>query len=121
MKPRNKSSFATICLHIAALCFCILPPAICTLFYFPLWRGSSAKTLAGGTMLLLLLSAMPLLKLIRHRLRSVAGYVGWLVLFILFLTLSSIAHEMTVISFYGFIGNLIGAVLFKISDRRRGE
>lgn len=121
MKPKNSSAFVSFCLHIVALCFCILPPALCTLFYFPLWRGSSAKTIAGGTLLLLLLSAMPLFKLIRHKLKSVAGYVGWLVLFILFLTLSSIAHEMTVISFYGFIGNLIGAVLFKISDRRRVE
>ena len=121
MKSKNNSPFVNVCLHITALCFCILPPAICTLFYFPLWKGSSVKTVAGGTLLLLLLSAMPLFKLIKRKLESAAGYVLWLILFILFLTLSSIAHEMTVISFYGFVGNIIGAVLFKICERRKGK
>jgi hypothetical protein len=41
----------------------------------------------------------------------------WFIIFVLFLLLSEIADEMTVISATGFIGNCIGALLFKLADR----
>jgi hypothetical protein len=37
----------------------------------------------------------------------------------LFLSLSAIAKEMTVISFFGFVGNLLGAVCFRVIKMRR--
>ena len=56
-----------------------------------------------------------------HPQRAPASYTVWLVIFIAFLILSNIAHEMTVISFVGFLGNLIGAVLFKLSGKIGGD
>jgi hypothetical protein len=41
----------------------------------------------------------------------------WLALFVIFLLLSKIAEEMTVISFVGFIGNSFGAIVFKLSEK----
>ena len=41
----------------------------------------------------------------------------WLIAFILFLSLSRIADEMTVISFVGLISNLIGSLIFKLARR----
>ena len=114
----NKRGFVSFCLHILGILLCTLPPAICTLCYFPLWTQSSEKTLAGGVLILLLLSAYPILKLIRKRLSSAASYVIWLVIFVSFFLLSRIADEMTVISFYGFVGNLLGAVCFALGRRR---
>jgi len=110
--------FVNSCLHIIGLMFCVLPPAVCTLCYFPLWKSEGGGTvIAGGCALLLVLSAIPLMRIIREKLKSPASYVLWLLAFLLFLGAARIADEMTVISFVGFVGNLIGALLFKLGGR----
>ncbi len=110
--------FVNSCLHIIGLMFCILPPAVCTLCYFPLWRSEGGGTvIAGGCALLLALSAIPLMRIIREKLRSPASYVLWLAAFLLFFGVARIADEMTVISFVGFVGNIIGALFFKLGGR----
>ena len=48
-------------------------------------------------------------------LKSPAVYTLWLIAFIAFSSLSRIADEMTVISFFGFISNAAGAVLFRLA------
>jgi len=118
---QNKPFIARFCLHITGLLLCILPPLICTLSFFPLWKYSYGKTLAGGTLLLILLSALPLFKLIKKRLSSPAGYTVWLILFVVFLLVSKIADEMIVISFYGLTGNILGAICFAISEKREDK
>ena len=120
-RPTSKSRAGRLLLHIAGLLLCVIPPTLCTLLYFPVWRQSSAKTLAGGTLLILMLSAYPIVKLIRRYLRSPSAYLMWLFIFIGFLLLSAIAYEMTVISFFGFLGNLLGAVCFKAADKGRSD
>ena len=120
MKRQNNSTFVKHALHILALSLCILPPALATLFYFPLWqtRGGAAL-LSGGTVLLIALSAIPLMKFIAAKIRSAASWVMWSFIFVAFFLLSRIADEMTVISFFGALGNILGALVFKIA--KRGE
>ena len=116
---RNNRFFVNLCLHIAGLCCCILPPAICTLAYFPLWKeAGGGAVIAGGCALILVLCAMPLYKLLHSALRSSASYIIWLVAFLTFFALSRIADQMTVISFAGLVGNLVGAILFKLGGQR---
>lgn len=121
MIPSRKSvDYVNFALHILGFSLCILPPSVCTLLYFPIWNEiSTARTLAGGCALLLAMSFYPLVKYARRVLSSVSSYVMWLVIFLLFLSLSAIAEEMTVISFFGFVGNLLGAVCFRIIKLRR--
>lgn len=122
MKERQKSNtFVIFGLHIIGFLLCIAPPAICTLMYFPLWKsGGYEQCIAGGSALLLALCMIPLYKLIKQRLKSFGSYIMWLVLFLLFFGLSRIADQMTVISFVGFVGNLLGAICFGISKRMKG-
>ena len=105
-------------LRAAALAISILPSAITALLYFPLWaeRGSGA-VLSGFAAFLLLLSALPLYRLVKRLLSSPSVWVMWLFTFILFYTMSRIADEMTVISLVGAISNAIGAILFRIAGR----
>lgn len=103
--------------RIIGLSLCIIPPLCATLFYFPMWSVEGAKIVPGITLVLLLLSALPLYKLLRDALRSPASYAVWLILFILFLLLSRIAEEMTVISFVGFIGNAVGAIFLRLGRK----
>ena len=117
---RNKPSFVNIILHILAFSLCIVPPALATVFYFPVWVDKgSGYALAGGGVLLLVIFALPLFRRLSLIFAKATPYVLWLSIFLIFFGLSKIASEMAVISFAGFIGNLLGAFVFRIRDRRR--
>ena len=118
MKTSKTNIFVKIGLHILGFSLCILPPAICTLCYFPLWKHVGYHScIAGGVALLLALSALPLYKFIRRKLMSFSSYIMWLFLFLIFWGMSRIADQMTVISLVGFIGNLLGAICFHLAGR----
>ena len=124
MKTEKTNVFAKLSLHSVGFLLCIVPPAVCTLMYFPLWKEVGYEScIAGGAALLLVLALIPLYKLIRKGLASYSSYLMWLLLFLLFLGLSRIADEMTVISFVGFVSNLLGAICFYFAKRcfGRGE
>ena len=105
-----------------ALLVCIAPPLIATVSYFPIWmiRGD-AYVLSGFALCLAMLSLIPFYKHLSKILRSPSTYTVWLILFIVFFLLSRIADEMTVISFIGFICNLLGALLFRLARRLEGK
>ena len=105
-------------LRAAALSVSILPSAIAALLYFPIWaeRGSDA-VISGFAAFLLLLSALPLYRLVKRLLASPSVWVMWLFTFILFYTMSKIVDEMVVISLVGTISNALGAVMFNIAGQ----
>ena len=111
-----------ILLTLLGVAVSTLPVTVCTVSYIPIWqyRGSGA-VLSGFALVLLLLCFVPLFKLVKRLLSSPAAHTMWFVCFVLFFSLSKIADEMTVISFVGFVSNLIGAAIFKFAGRSSGE
>lgn len=115
----NKHPVRNLLLRALGLALCVIPPAAAALCYFPVWRAAGGEVLLSGTTILLLtVAAIPVYKLISAHLRSPAAYTVWLIAFILFALLSNIAHEMVVISFVGFVGNLLGAIVFRLAGGR---
>ena len=111
-----------ILLTLAGILFSVLPPLFCTLFYFPIFKaGGPVFVLSGFILLLLVLSVVPLIRFIGDKFRTPAAYMIWLFVFALFFLLWKIAKQVTVISFFGFIGNLIGAVFFHLAKGGKGE
>lgn len=107
-------------LWLIGMGLCVIPPVCCILLYFPIWIAKGGEYIVSGfTVLLLIPAAMPLYRAVKAALRSPAGYTVWLILFIIFFTMSRIAEQMAVVSLVGFIGNLAGAVFFRMS--RKGE
>ena len=105
-----------VALNTLGLVFCILPPALAILFYFPVWVAKGGEyILSGLAALLMIVAFVPLFKLVKRLLASPSGYAIWLAIFLLFFLVSRISDEMIVISFIGLIGNIIGAVLFRIA------
>ena len=101
---------------------CTVPPTVAILTYFPLWLGGSGTAvLSGVAVLLCTLAHVPLFRAFKRLFTSSATWAMWLFIFILFLLLSKITEQMTVIAFVGFISNSIGAILFKIGDIYRGD
>ncbi len=114
----KSSPLKVVILRVLGLSFCIIPVMAAVICYFPIWRErGAAATLSGFTLLLLIMCLVPFFNTVKSLLRSPAAHTMWFIAFITFFILSNIADEMTVISFVGFIGNLIGAVFFKAARR----
>lgn len=119
---RNEGRLKYAVWRCVGLFVCVAPAVCATLSYFPLWSSRGADTaLSGLTLLILLLSALPLARAIKERLRSISAWVVWLMLFTVFFCLSRIADEMTVISFIGLISNVIGALILRYAERYSKE
>ena len=118
MNKQNNGYFVKLALHIVGILLCVVPPAVCTLLYFPFWKNAGfTHCIAGGGALILVICLLPLYKLIIKATKSASSYLLWLIMFLLFVGLSKIGEQMTVISFVGFISNLLGAVCFKLGKR----
>jgi len=97
---------------------CIIPVVVAILSYFPLWLArEDASVLSGLAVLLITAALVPMYKYLGNILRSPSAPLMWFAVFIVFLFLSKIANEMTVISFVGFTTNLIGSLFFKLAKR----
>lgn len=115
MKPGLKTGIR----RAIATAVSVVPTGVAVLSYFPIWVAEGGESvLSGFTALLLILTAIPLYRVIRGLLRSPSAWVMWLVCFILFLTLSRIADEMTVISFVGLVSNVLGALIYRREEKK---
>ena len=100
------------------LAVCIIPVVVAILSYFPLWMVREDTSMLSGIAALLLCAALvPMYKHLGNLLRSPSAPLMWFAVFVVFLLLSEIANEMTVISFVGFTTNLIGSLFFKLAKR----
>lgn len=111
----NDGAIKRTALRLIGLALSVIPPAVATLMYFPLWREKGAVSVVSGfAVLLLILAAVPAIRYIKERFKTPSAHVMWLLLFIIFLSLSKIADEMTVISFVGFLSNLTASFFFRL-------
>lgn len=109
-------------LTLIAVLISVIPPAAAILLYFPVWKSAGAVSVVSGFgILLLTLASVPILRLIGERFKSPSAHVMWLVLFIIFFALSKIAEQMVVISFVGFVSNLIASFIFRAARGRKNE
>ncbi len=119
-RVKDKTKIKPLILRGLGLILCTVPVFLAVISYFPLWReAGGGRLLSGGALLLVILAWVPLFRFIKRLIASPSAYMMWLIIFIVFFMLSKIAEEMTVISFVGFIGNLLGAICFRFA--KRGE
>ena len=119
---QNKSVILRLLTKALGVALCVIPVTVSILCYFPVWRAEGGEVLLSGvTMLLLAIASLPLYKLLAHKLRSPAAYTVWLIAFLIFLSLSKIADEMVVISFTGFVGNALGAIVYRLAEGGRRD
>ena len=102
--------------------FSVGTPLAATLSCFPIWKARGGEAvLAGGTLLLIALCALPFWRAIKAYLKSPAVWMLWLFGFLFFSLISGIVTEMQMICLFGFIGNLLGAICFLLARRRSGK
>ena len=101
--------------RILGFALCILPPALATLEYFPLWLKDGERIRSALALFLLLLCAIPLWKQVKRLLSSPSIWSVWLILWLFFSLFSSLVEGLTVISFMGFLGGVPGAIFLRLS------
>ena len=96
----------------------VLPPALATLSYFPLWvEAGSTQTISGLCALALVICAVPLLRIAARHLRTPSLPLFWTVAYLLLRSLASIVSQLSVIAFVGACSNLLGALFFHLAKR----
>lgn len=99
--------------------FSILPPALATLSYFPLWvEAGASQTVSGLCALVLVICAVPLLRIVMRHLRTPSLPLFWTVAYLLLKSLSSIISELCVIAFIGACSNLLGMFFFYLARKK---
>lgn len=103
--------------------FCsVIPVAVSIFSYFPIWVArEDASVLSGLSLMLIAMALVPFFRYVRAALASASAPLMWFIIFAVFLLLSKIADEMTVIAFVGFVSNLLGAVFFRIARVSKDE
>ena len=121
-KTRKNNPLLSLCFYIGGFCLSVIPPVVCALSYFPLWKSIGYEyCIAGSGALVLAICLIPIIRLVRNAISGYSAYLIWLMLFLIFFSLSKIADQMTVISLVGFVGNLLGAVCFALARRFGGK
>ena len=111
--PTKRLLFSALGLIIS-----IIPVAVSIFSYFPIWVArEDASIISGLSLVLTVLALVPFYRHVREYLRSASAPLMWFIIFAVFFMLSKIAKEMTVISFVGFVSNLIGSLFFKLAKR----
>ena len=107
-------------LRPVGLLLCILPPVLATLEHFPLWLSDGRTAVSAVAVLLLLLAAVPLVRLVRTHLRSPSAWMLWLVLWVILALFRPILAAVETIALVSFPTSLLGALCFRLA-RKQGE
>ena len=101
-----------------ALIVDVAGPLIATLICFPVWiERSTSATISGIAVFGILLSIIPVFKLIRKKSWTPSAWLIWVLLGVFFVTLRTIIDEMAIVSVVGAISNIIGAFVYKLGER----
>lgn len=112
--PKEVNPTKRLLFNALGLIVSVIPVTAAIISYFPVWaRRGDASILSGMSLILVAIAMLPLYKHVRESLRSPSAPMMWFFSFLVFLLLSRIADEMTVISFVGFVTNVIGSLCFK--------
>lgn len=105
-------------LKAIGILFSTLPPLFAVFSYFPIWNERGAEAMLSGLCLfMLLISVIPIIRTVKTALKSPSAPFLWFLIFVIFFSLSKIADDITVISFVGFISNVVGALFFSLARR----
>ena len=114
-------------LYILGVILCVLPTVLCILCEFPLWVAKGNPTVASGVTLsalslsLIVIASTPLLRIIRAKIKTPSMWMIWGIMFLIFYSLESVISSLVLISFAGFIGNVMGAIVFFYAKKYKAK
>lgn len=116
--PKLNNHARRLMFNFLGLSISVIPVSVSILSYFPLWlRRGDASILSGISLILLGLALIPMYKRVKEVLRSASAPLMWFIIFVIFFLLAKISDEITVISFVGFVTNVVGAIFFRAAKQ----
>jgi hypothetical protein len=98
---------------------CIAPPIGVTCAYFPLWvEKSSSCTVSGLSLLFILVSIIPIFRIMRDKIATPAAPIVWIMICLFAFAFRSIIDQVIVISFVGCVSSIVGMIIFKLRDKK---
>lgn len=113
MKKWSKSALLTV----LGMVLCTVPAMVGVLQYFPLWMDSKEKSICFFTVVLLLISCIPLWKYLREMLKSPSAWQLYLIIGGLFYVIDSIAGDVAKIFLFATPFSVVGAFLFRLAKK----
>jgi tryptophan-rich sensory protein len=107
-----------LALRFIGLALCVLPPTVATIEYFPLWLGEGESRLSALALLLLLLAAVPLLRVFKKHFRSPSAFLIWFLIWAALSVLRPIAAAVETIALISFPTSALGALFFRLAGRQ---
>ena len=110
-------------LKLFSLILCTIPPALATLYYFPIWYRESRFEIVipGVAVMCFCLCSIPILRWVMKKIKSPAIWMVWTVAAVLLVAMEKILPQLTVICEIGAATNIVGAVLWKLAERGEGS
>lgn len=100
-------------LRIIGILFCVVPPVIATLEYFPLFKEQPETGVSALSAVFLALCAIPAWKYIKKALKSPSAWLLWLVILVFSVCFEPIVYQMKIISAISVVSSVIGAIFFR--------
>ena len=114
MKPWKRNL-----LKLFSLALCTVPPALATIYYFPIWYEESKFEIIipGVTVICFCLCSIPLLRWVIKRIKTPAVWMVWTVMAVLLVAMEKILPQLTIICEIGAATNIVGALLWKFAEK----
>lgn len=114
MKKPNKTKY-TIC-QIFGWLLCIGVPLTATCSFFPFWVEQSPEmTVAGGSVVLLLICVVPFFKKIKEWFsHTPASWVIWTIIACMCLLVQTIIDQLVIVACFGAVANILGGLVFSL-------
>ena len=104
------------------LALSVIPTLIAVLEWFPIWAAEGGQTVISGlTAVLLAVAAMPLLNVVRNRLKSPSLWCFWLFVLLFLLAVRNVLEGLLAVALISFPAGLLGAVFFRLSKHLKKE
>lgn len=104
-------------LRLCGILLSTVPPAVAILEHFPLWLTRGKTAISAISLILLLLAAIPLLRILKARFKTPAPWLLWLILWLFLQVFLPIATALRTIALVSFPTCFLGAVCFRLAKR----
>lgn len=104
-------------LKIISIVLCTVPPAAVTMYYCPEWYRNNRveMVIPAFAVIAFCFSAIPLIKWVAQKIKTPSAWMMWTGFFAVLFALEKIIEQMVIISLAGAIGNILGAILWKVA------
>lgn len=122
MSNRSKARL----IYLIGILLCILPSTVCVAEYFPIWKRAHPSVMASGMLASGLSIAViacvvipPLANFLKNKITgaSPSAWLGFTIVAVVFMVVKSVIDALVSIFTVAALSNVIGAMLFKISER----